>query len=126
MIPERYKELVKKLSQRTNDGEVSWKSTPNEKTFVVDFREFSLSIDSYYSRRDSSEYVNFQILDSDGEVVDYFGVSEGESEWFLSHELYSEARRKAHGIDLVIGDITKELESEGLVGEEDISSESED
>lgn len=126
MIPERYKELVQKLSQRTNDGKVNWKSTSDEKTFIIDFREFSLSISSYYSRRDSSEYVNFQILDSDGEVIDYFNVSEGDTEWFLSHELYSESRRKARGIDLVIGDITKELESGGLVGEEDTPSESED
>lgn len=123
MIPERYKDIVKKLAQRTDNGEVNWKSTSHEKMFVVDFKQFSLSINPYYDNRD---HVRFSILDSEGNEIDDFHVGEGEAEWELAHRLYSEARREARKIDLVISDITEELNSDLSVGEDDITSESED
>jgi hypothetical protein len=126
MIPERYKDIIKKLSQRTNDGQVNWKPTSNEKMFVVDFRQFSLSISSYRDGYDNRDYVGFGVLDSEGRDIDDFRVGEGEAEWVLADNLYNEARRKARNIDLVIGDITEELKSEGPVGEKDITSESKD
>jgi len=119
MIPESYRELIDKLSRRTNDGKVNWKSTSHEGTFIVDFREFSLSIMSGYDSEENESFVRFTILNSAGQELDYFLVTERESRWLFAYNLYSEARRKARNIDLVIGDITKELESEGPAGEED-------
>jgi hypothetical protein len=64
------------------------------------------------------DLVRFEILDSEGNSVDYFDVSEGQTQWDFTSDLYNKARRKARQIDLVIGDISQELESEGPVGEE--------
>lgn len=112
MIPEHYKELIEMLRDQTDVGSVNWKSSARKGTFVVDFSGKSLSVDTYTRDFTQRKYVCFTLLGPEGDEIDDFTVGENEPDWGLADELYKGARRKAHNIDAIIGDIAAELKSE--------------
>lgn len=110
MVPEIYSKIIGKLAAKAKRGEVDWKSTSQEGTFLVNFKEFSLAISTYYSDQEHENFVSFRLLDPKGKVIDYFTVAETDDEWGgLAFEMYSGARRKALRIDEALQVIGKEL-----------------
>lgn len=119
MIPDIYQAIFDKLVARTQKGEVNWKPTTKENTFLVNFKEFSLSITrGQYADADSMEYVQFQIRNNVGKTIDDFYIDQTYYGWSETNELFNNARRKALNIDRAVDIISKELESGLFVGKD--------
>ena len=118
MIPDTYTELVSKLYQKTDRGEINWIPTAKKEGFLVSFKDFSLSIAEGYDTNDQESFVFIEIYGARGKVIDSFYVGEDEEEWGKVNAIWSGARRKALRIDEAIKLISAELDSEGEVGEE--------
>lgn len=84
-VPEIYSKILRKLSDKTQKGEVDWKSTSEENTFVVNFKEFSLVTKQYYDGQEQEEYVTFRLLDPMGKTIDSFRIGEHHVEWGTSY-----------------------------------------
>ncbi len=109
MVPEAYSKIIAKLATKTKRGEVDWKSTSDEDMFLVNFKEFSLTIGTYYNDQEHENVVSFRLLDPKGKVIDYFPVAETDEWGGQAFEMYSGARRKARKIDEALQVIGKEL-----------------
>jgi hypothetical protein len=106
-VPEIYSKILRKLSDKAKKGEVDWKSTSGEGVFLVNFKDFSLSVGLIY---DNEEFIYFQLRDNRGKDIDFFKVSENDPKWGdLAFELYNGARRKALKVDEAVEIIGKEL-----------------
>jgi|GEM_PF-3527111 len=117
MIPEAYIDLVDKLYIKTMDGKANWKRTAVENRFLIDFKNFSLTIQFFYEDREPSS-VKLALYDENGKIIDDFELLEipESAAYDKLYSMYGAARRKALRIDEAINLITKELDSETIVG----------
>ena len=116
MIPNAYKEIFDKLSEKTSRGEVDWKPTSSESTFIVNFTGFSLSMTYGRNVLEQTKYVQFIIRDSEGMKVDSFTITHKEPIWDTAHSLFYKARQQALKIDKAIAVISEELDIPKKVG----------
>ena len=113
---EDYEELFNELYSAAVEGRVHWQTTASENQFVVVFREFSLAV-KFHPQESEPSYCSFVIRNASGQVIDQFWVDEtNTADWHKAYELYSNARRKALGIDVAVKNIVDELRSGKPVG----------
>jgi hypothetical protein len=108
--------MVKKLAQLTKEGLIDWKSSLNQSSFQVSFRDNTIRI----TTRDRGDEVDIliQLLNGNGEIVEIFSdvdlgniSTESGQTWFnLMQELLENARRKALGADKVLDEIIADLD----------------
>lgn len=109
MVPNIYSKIIQRLAQKTEKGEVNWETTSSPNKFLVNFKNFSMAVDTFWSQ-DGEEGVSFELLDPNGKRIDYFSVPDSDAEWWpLANELYAGARRKALRIDEAVKTISEEL-----------------
>ena|ERR1700722_6106124 len=108
--------MVKKLAQLTKEGLIDWKSSLNQSSFQVSFRDNTVRITT--RDRDDEVDILIQLLNGNGEIVEIFSdvdlgniSTESGQTWFnLTQELLENARRKALGADKVLDEIIADLD----------------
>ena len=115
MIKNEYYELIEKLVDKTNSGDVNWKSTADNQRFLVYFKDFSLSVDGGITP-DDNDYVRITLWNDLGKQIDSFLLMENEKHWKLVNDLFQGARRKALKIDEALHLILDELNTTGVIG----------
>jgi hypothetical protein len=116
-IPDSYKPLVLSLSGQTQKGKVNWKSTPDDKAFVVYFKEFAFTLRWDWDRNEG-ETVYAAILNAEGREIDSLAVQDGDPDFPVLSNLHAAARRKALRIDDALSTIMAELKTDLQVGED--------
>lgn len=118
MAFERQIQLLERLVQKTNEGELEWKRSPEEGVFQVILRKNTLRL-----RRteggSGSEMFTLEMIDSSGEVADSFSDAELDEEAFgrvdqgyfrMMKNLYEFGRRQALGADKILNEILRDLQ----------------
>lgn len=111
MIASEYYQMINRLTERTIEGDVNWKTTSDENQFIVYFKQFSLSVRNGHDRHEEIDFISISIHNNTGDVIDGFFVTEGDNHWEQVSSLYAGARRKALDIDKAIHSMMEELDS---------------
>lgn len=116
MIPAEWAPVVESLERGTRAGALDWEEQEGSRTVRVSLSGSTIVISRYTTANLTSpgpgarQGIRIQLLDSDGEVVDSFGVLGSEDEGQRVRTLYESARRKARGIDVLLQDVAQELQ----------------
>jgi hypothetical protein len=121
MSSSKFDELVNRLYERTEKGQVNWQPTSDEDEFIVYFQDLSLSMRTGIDE-DEDEFITIALRNQSGKTVDsryFWGGMSDKSMWEKVSALFSAARRIALKIDEAFDQIMKELDSKGIVGKAD-------
>lgn len=116
MIPDAYRDIILRLSNRTEKGKVIWNSL-SDTAYSVSIGAYSLAIQIRDTRlfQSESEYA-FVLYNSTGMAIDSFEIDSGDGDYGLVEELFLTVRRRAMGVDEAISALSKALDSEGVIG----------
>jgi hypothetical protein len=108
MIPKaKCVEIAKGLLEKTKQGKVEWRnfsSQPN--AFRLQSPQLSFFL-NHVSPATEVDYVELQLMGPKGESVGSWKVLEGDPDWGLASELYSEVSRNVLGWDKVLSEVEK-------------------
>jgi hypothetical protein len=114
MSSDKYLRLAYLLIQRTNDGTAVWEPTSRHGTFAVSFPDYSVRI--ALVQGDNAEDVQFQIVNSEGTVIDTFtdvdaaqGLADRGQAYTDMAGLYQQARRQAMGVEAALDKLIEQL-----------------
>lgn len=123
MTNKTYEKILKILLEKTKNNKVMWQKTMNPSLFLIYFLEENLSLryqegqnDVYNEDGNFPSYIQVTLRDAKGEKIDSFEISETSEDWDWVFELYSEARRKALGIDKALNNILTQLQQDQVGG----------
>ena len=115
MSDEKFAKLIRRLSEKTQGGQLDWEATAQEDTFSVSFANYSVHIS--YDEREDNQYFMITIVDSAGNTIDQvddsnFSSSDfsGENPEEFLRSIYSQARKIAMGVDEALDDILEEID----------------
>ncbi len=114
-IPEDYKEIIKDLSQATAEGRVLWRDTKYGIEIKVSNSKFEL-----WSGEDEDTgipFISFALSDLFGRRLDGWYVEKGEAEFEFMHLFFSNAKRKASGIDERLTSIKEVIKASKIIGD---------
>ena len=123
-IPNKYFGVLEKLKRKSERGEVNWKETGKENTYIVSFDKFSIGI-SKSASIENGWCVRFYISDKSGRILeDYWAYKDPDeliegtafSAFDYISEIFDLARRKALRVDEAIKEINRELDKFGAIG----------
>jgi hypothetical protein len=108
---EKYRELIDRLSNKTEADELKWRETANPNMFQVSFPNYSITISKEKDPLEIFEYIIIVgIVNSEGKGVDLFTQHDIGSNYAgqLSN-LYQKARRQALGAEKALDEILNAL-----------------
>lgn len=95
-IPTDYREIVKSLTTKTNEGDIAWKKDKFSLALAIDKSKFSLwAGNDEYS---DEPFVAFGLYDKDSTVIDSWSVDQSDSDYSTMNQLYKSANRQALGV----------------------------
>ncbi|HQU44495.1 MAG: hypothetical protein B7Z73_11840 [Planctomycetia bacterium 21-64-5] len=113
MANDKLTEFLHRVLQRTLDGEISWKETADEDTFLAEFHNGAVLI----ARKEHAmpddvpvpivRYLEATLLNKQGRIVEEFVPHEDDVDWMT--DLYDRARLSARKGDSVIDELLKEV-----------------
>jgi hypothetical protein len=111
----KYQRLVALLIKRTKAGSAHWEPTAGQGMFALSLPDYSVRISKVENEQeDGIDDVFFQIVNSNGAVIDSFRdvdvVLENELTYRDMESLYENARRIAFGVDQALDKLLEELD----------------
>jgi hypothetical protein len=115
MTSEKYLRLVSLLIKRTNENTAQWEPTSRDGVFALSLPDYTVRI-SIVRGGDDTQDVTFQIVNSEGTLIDTFtdndaaaGLSDKTPAYRDISNLYDQARRQALGVDKALDQLIEEL-----------------
>lgn len=105
-IPNLYRDLITRLTERTAKGKLSWSKGANKYTFLYSFEKWTVRLADVGEEDETAFEVS--ILNHEGDQVDGFVLSMGDEDFPVIGNLWGSARRQSLGI----GEALREMESE--------------
>jgi len=107
---EKLLSLLRRIYEKTVQGELRWEPTANGSAFVVAFARFSLSLQRLYDQAEDSYYVLLRISNDKGQTIEELYQASAVRIGFRNmDELYERARRIAMGLDEALDELLTEL-----------------
>lgn len=113
MATNKLTEFLHRVLRRTLDGQVSWKETADEDTFLAEFHNGAVLI----ARKEhpapddapvpSIRYLEATLLNKQGRIVEEFIAEDDDIAWMT--DLYDHARLSARKGESVIDELLKEV-----------------
>ncbi|HVA47196.1 MAG TPA: hypothetical protein VNH11_12580 [Pirellulales bacterium] len=113
MATNKLTEFLHRVLRQTLGGEISWKETADEDTFLAEFHNGAVLI----ARKErpmpddapvsSVRYLEATLLNKQGKIVEEFVPQEDDVDWMT--DLYDHARLSARSGDSVIDELLKEV-----------------
>src|SRR5258708_3607947 len=118
ILKAEYVEIVTGLVKKTKEGKIPWKKDQagmgggaiEAFSFYSPEEKFSLFL-NYVSPSAEPDYIELTIMGPKRESAGTWKVWEGDENWELALELYSEAYRFVHGSDKVFEEVKKFIAS---------------
>lgn len=110
----KYFDLLDRLVEQTNGGNLKWEETVENRSFMVSFPNYTIRVSQEDGENDMTDYV-ISIINNEGSVIDRFSdvtlsqMRPGGSYFTMMEELFNNARRNAFGADKALDDILSEL-----------------
>lgn len=117
-MPKDYREIVKALSSKTEEGNVGWRKDKYAVSVTVDNTKFSL-----WAGNDETldvPFVAFGLSDPQGAAIDTWFVDESDDDYPEIFQLYQSASRYAQGVPArlkQLAGLISELKVIGVPGE---------
>jgi hypothetical protein len=116
MLTAAQKDLLLKIKLKTEQGKAIWKETSVDDNFVLDLKTSSISVTAIVGRL--GRMLRFEVINPQGKNIEMFSIEQFASdEWDEFWPLFEMVRRKVLKVDETLRDISKELDSDDIVGE---------
>jgi hypothetical protein len=114
MDSEKFKTILARLIELGDKGELDWKPTGVEYTYLLTLKDSSISISPEFSEDLGSSMYAFQFRNERGDVVENTYVGEDDADYGSAEYIYELARRKALNSDATIDRIIEQLKPDSL------------
>ena len=118
MLTAAQKDLLLKIKLKTEQGKAVWKETSVDDKFVLDLKSSSISMESFVTH--GVRNLRFEVINPQGKNIERFSIEQEHfprDEWDEFWPLFEMVRRSVLKVDETLGDISKELDSDDIVGE---------
>ena len=103
--------LLRRVYEKTQNGELRWEQTANPNAFTVSFARFSLSLERIPETEDVAELILLRISNDQGRTVEELYGNQARRIGFEDmHDLFDRARRIAMGFDEALDELLVELD----------------
>jgi hypothetical protein len=117
VIHSEVRALVQDLLARTRDGDVNWYPSSDLGLLPSQFDDYAVSLPDYavnVFRRDDT--LNFNIYDSQAELIYHADAEPGTRDWELLDNLLNDAKFKARRVQDALARIREAIAAPGVVG----------
>jgi hypothetical protein len=115
MLTAAQKGLLLKVKHKTEQGRAIWRETSVDDKFVLDLKSSSISVESIVGR--IVKELRFEVINPQGKNIESFSLAVYDPEWKEFWPLFEMVRRMVLKVDETLRDISKELDSDDIVGE---------
>jgi hypothetical protein len=112
MLTAAQKDLLLKVKNKTEQGKAIWRETSVDDKFILDLKSSSISVGSI-----RAEWLRFEVINPQGKNIETFLINSSDPEWKEFQPLFEMVRRRVLKVDETLRDISKELDSDDIVGE---------
>lgn len=107
-LPNDYRDIVSSLTQRTEQGLLTWANDNNQIAVVLENAKFALWSGS--DERTDEPYIAFGLYDiANKKFLDSWYVDESDPDYFIVQRLHQSARRYANGIHILLDKVAGTL-----------------
>lgn len=117
MIPEKYKNIIAALKNKTEANQTNWNKSSGADSFSLKYSEGMIEIDMWYDSNDQSNYADITLFNRVGEKIDYVQTSATGSpaDFQLLKELHLTIKRKYYRVDYVLDSLLKVLNNKNNI-----------
>jgi hypothetical protein len=116
MLPDHFKQLIDKLSDKTKSQCAHWQRTSGENEYKLQLRGGEvITVDKWLDKRQNHR-VEMLVYNFEGEIVDRVTFAEHDQEFVILDQFYDAVRRSFFKVDSTFQKIIQEVESEDNVG----------
>lgn len=118
MIPERTKELLIKLKDKSESGQAIWSKTSVDTEFKLEFQKGAVTIDNWEDSH--GIFADFAIINDNGDIIErhIFNVNEDPDDYNFISNIYKSVKNSYYKTDETIKTIFDELDSEKTIGKD--------
>lgn len=95
-IPNDYREIIKVLTEKTEQGDLSWRDDTLHISVNVDLSKFSLW--SGADERSDEPFVAFGLFNNGNKLIDSWFVDQSDPDYMAVFRLFKSAQRHANGV----------------------------
>jgi hypothetical protein len=106
-IPADYREIVRLLSEKTEEGALNW--TDNSLQVSAEVNASIFRVWAGVDEQTNEWFVAFGLFDADGKVLDSWYLDESDDEYQVVHRLYREAKRHAAGVPTLLKNLADQI-----------------
>lgn len=119
MIPENFKTLVDKLTEKTTKKEAIWYKTSGYNEFKLDLGKGAITVDRWGNEMSGDGMVDLTIINEYGDTVDSVSFSNlDKQDYKYLVDFHSLVQRTHNKVDEIFKTIFEELDSNKTVGTE--------
>jgi hypothetical protein len=99
-IPNEYREIIRALTEKTEQGDLSWTNDSLHISVKIDLSKFSLWAGT--DERSDEAFVAFGLFNNVNKVIDSWFVDESDPDYMEVHRLFKAAQRQANGVPTLL------------------------
>jgi hypothetical protein len=113
-VPNDYRDIIKALSAKTEEGNVAWRKDKYTVSVTVDNTRFSL----WAGNDENSDvpFVAFGMYGPEGTMVDSWYVDESDADYAETFQLYKSANRHAQGVPARLKELAGKISQMKIIG----------
>lgn len=118
MIPQRIKNLIKTIVEKTDKGEITWGKTSRENEFKLFMENGAITTDNW--EFEGEDYIDMSIYNNFGDKIENFSPDKGSEEFSIIKELHQSAKREFFKVEKTIDGMFMELQSSNKIGKREV------
>lgn len=116
MIPDKYIELIEKLSSKTAQKMIVWQKTSSGGEFKLQLAVGTLTVNKYDGDFNNKPSIIVNIYNDKGDRVDVIDIEDSMKEFGLADDFYASVRRSYYKVDETIKGFFDELDTDKIIG----------
>ncbi len=109
MDNQKFKLILDKLLERTEEEKLEWKATANDNTFLVVLQDSSISVSYEFAELYNLEYYTFNFRNENGETVASVSLKKDEKEFEKAQKIFNLARQHSFMNNKTVDSILEQL-----------------
>lgn len=116
MLPDHFKQLIQKLSDKTKAQCAHWTRTSGENEYKLQLNGGEvITIDKWLDKRQNYR-VEMLVYNTESEIVDRITFTEHDQEYIILDQFYDAVRRSFFKVDSTFQKIIQEIDTQENVG----------
>ena len=105
--------LISLLFSRTEEGNLKWQDSADDRGYQVSFPNYSIVVDAYNDPSEDQPEILLRIMNNEGQEIDrYFAARLPKQTAVELGQIYDIARRTALGVETALDELIGELQTD--------------